>query len=460
MKKSLFFLAFACTAVITTAQGGYLPNSGFENWSTNTIYENPDLWGSGNMDQGGTFIGATPSTDAQHLTKSVQLTNGVINNGQDTAFAYVYLGALGDSGPESGIPYSSTVDQIKGYYKGTVGTNDTATVLVIKFFSGSMVSMDLGKIYTSQTNWTAFTFNISPVPQDSIFVAVLSTNPFVYPNHASTNTVIKFDNISLNHSSLGAGAALPNNSFETWVPVASMTPDNWTTINDLTAGMGFQMVVPSASAYSGLYAARLETMEIYSDTVPGMLIYGDLIIGQQPTPWPYDATPATLEGQYKYTPSGIDQATVSFQFFSMGNPIGGNQQALTSATNYTSFSIPTNLSGTPDSLVLAVFSGENPGSVLILDDIQFAGGDVSVNEITKAQFSAYPNPAADFIQISSLPEGNHHISIFDNSGKLVSMVECNGNRAQLDVRTLAAGFYTIQVNSGGNIATARIAVLK
>lgn len=460
MKKSLFLLSFTLSVVFASAQGGYLPNSGFENWTTNTIYENPDLWGSGNMDQGSTFIGATASADAQHLSKSVQLTNGVINNGQDTAFAYVYLGALGDSGPESGIPYSSNVDQIKGYYKGTIGTNDTAIVLVIKFFSGSMVSMDLGKIYTSQSNWTAFTFNLSPVPQDSIFIAVLSTDPFVYPNHASTNTVIKFDNISLNHSSLGAGAALPNNSFETWTAVSSMTPDNWTTINDLTAGMGFQMVVPSASAYSGMYAARLETMTIYSDTVPGMLIYGDLIIGEQPTPWPYDATPATLNGQYKYTPSGIDQATVSFQFYNSGNPIGGNQQALTSATNYTAFSIPTNLSGTPDSLVIVVFSGENPGSVLILDDFQFAGGNVSVNEITKAQFSAYPNPAADFIQISSLSEGNHSISIYDNGGKLVSVTECNGNRVQLDVRTLPAGFYTVQVNSGGIISSARIAVLK
>jgi hypothetical protein len=182
MQKVLLYLSFSLLSLASFSQGGYLPNSSFENWTTATIYENPDFWQTSNYEGGNNFVNAQKSTDAQHLNYSIMLQNVLVNN--DTAFAYTFLGTA-NNGPDGGIPYAANVDEVNGYYKGTVGTGDTAFVLIIKFLAGNVASMDMLPIFTSQTGWTPFTFLINSTAQDSIFVGLLSTNPFSIPMHAN-----------------------------------------------------------------------------------------------------------------------------------------------------------------------------------------------------------------------------------------------------------------------------------
>jgi len=459
MKQLLLLFCSVTFYLNAQSQGGYLPNPGFESWTTNTIYENPDLWGSSNFENGNPAIGATKTSDAQHLSFAAQVEN-VLVNGMDTAFSYVYLGEIGQGGPNRGIPYSTTVDRINGFYKGTIGANDTATVLVIKFLAGTMVSMDLGKIYTSQSSYTAFTFNLTAVPQDSIFIGLLSTNPFANTSHASFNTVVKYDNISLSHSINGAAPALPNNSFENWTPVQSETPNGWETYNNYTTVYGIEPVTKTTDMNAGSFAAEIETIEIFGDTIPGMLLYGEINNNMDPSPIPYSASPISLAGFYKYTPSNLDQAVVSFEFYNSGNVVGSNQLFLPPAASYTSFSLSTNITVAPDSLILVFLSGENAGSILKVDDVQFTGGDLSVNDIFSFNYGIYPNPTSDIITISGSMTGNYTVSLTDLSGKLIFTEIRNTAQSIVDVSQIPAGVYTLTIETKENSLSKSISIVR
>lgn len=460
MKKALFLIS-ACTISISAfSQGGYLPNSGFESWTTNTIYENPDLWGSSNYENGNPVVNVTKSTDAQHLTSSILLQNTLVNNGQDTSFAYTYLGVIGSGGPDAGVPYSASVNQINGYYKGTIGANDTAQVLVIKFLAGNPVSLEIFPIFTSQTNFTAFTFNISPLPQDSIFIGLLSSNPFVFPTYANPNTSIKFDNISLSHSISGPGPALPNFSFENWTPILSETPNGWTTYNDALAVYGVSNVNKSTDFHAGSFAAELSTLPVLNDTLPGLLVYGELDANMDFTALPYNASPVALEGFYKYSTAVLDQASVAFEFYSNGTVVGANQMALTPTANYLPFSLNTNITSTPDSLIIVFYSGDHAGSFLVVDDVQFTGGDLSVNPVFDFDFAVYPNPSSDFIQISGNMNGMYQISIQDMSGKMVFSESKSTRKSELDIRHLPTGMYSLTIETNGHSISRNISVIR
>lgn len=450
--KNYFSLLFAMMfSLHSFSQGGLLPNSSFENWTTNTIYENPDIWITSNFREGGNFSSLFKSTDAQDQNYSVLLRNIPFFNGQqqDTAFAYCALGEVGNDGPSAGIPYAADVDLINGYYKGTIGAGDSAFVMVIKFNSGTIVGMDMLPITVSQNNWTPFSFPISPVSQDSIFLGFISTNPSVQPHHASPNTSVYFDNISLSNSITGPGPALPNHSFESWIQISSTTPDNWTTLNDFLTSSGMTAVTESSDAYTGTSAAKLETLNFYNDTIPGLLIYGNLVIGYQPTPVPYSATPTTFSGAYQYFPSGADNGFISFQFYSNGNNIGGNMINMNSSSVYVPFSVNTNLSGTPDSVLVACFSGENPGSYAIVDDLQFSGGNVDVIEYPDFDFSFYPNPSRNNLTITGNMVGEYQVLISDVNGKIFLSEQKSGNQTNMDVSGLPSGVYYLTIDTEG-----------
>lgn len=84
-----------------------------------------------------------------------------------------------------------------------------------------------------------------------------------------------------------------------------------------------------------------------------------------------------------------------------------------------------------------------------MDDIfVYAQGDLKTSNITKANFTIYPNPTADFLKISGLPKVNN-VKIFDLSGNKV--LENSSNH--LDVRNLVKGTYLINIYHGNSVET-------
>ncbi len=94
-----------------------------------------------------------------------------------------------------------------------------------------------------------------------------------------------------------------------------------------------------------------------------------------------------------------------------------------------------------------------------------AGGSVVVsdNYLTQVpdQFLVYPNPAADFIQISaSVQTPNASVNLFDINGRLLKQIQLTQNitNTTLDLQDITNGIYILQLTSGKVTKTVKVSV--
>lgn len=388
------FIPLACALLIGStafAQHGQVPNIGFENWTTYTLFENPEDWSTSNFSFGSNSINVTKETDANSGSFSVKIVNSVFEG--DTSFGFAYLGEIGEDGPSSGITYLSNVDRIEGAFKYNVAPGDTASILVFKFLAGNVSSVDNIPIVGSQANFTNFSFNINGANQDQIFIALLASNPLSNQT-PNLSTWVQFDDISLTHSVTGPGAALPNPGFENWEDVDYEDPNGWASFNKSFAALGDPTLVKTIDANSGSFAALLETKVLANDTFPGALIYGTFE-NFEAGPVLFNGSPTAFEYDFKYNPSGADTGFVVLEFSKAGISIGTFFSLATTTPVYTLNSIPISLPVQPDSVQIIFFAGDNPGSQFFVDNARFSGGNTSVNEVAIAPIKIFPNPVND-----------------------------------------------------------------
>ena len=84
----------------------------------------------------------------------------------------------------------------------------------------------------------------------------------------------------------------------------------------------------------------------------------------------------------------------------------------------------------------------------------------SVNNNQLASFTAYPNPAADFINISFPAATIGNVSIINVNGIEVSNQTINGSFVKLNTSSLSNGVYVLKVNSNNGFATQQIVIAK
>lgn len=90
----------------------------------------------------------------------------------------------------------------------------------------------------------------------------------------------------------------------------------------------------------------------------------------------------------------------------------------------------------------------------------YAGSPVYVvgtEEMTAPAFAIYPNPAADFLQITT--DGNAaSLNIFNTQGQLVISIENPQSTEQIDITGLTAGVYLVQVNMNGILSEQKLVI--
>lgn len=74
---------------------------------------------------------------------------------------------------------------------------------------------------------------------------------------------------------------------------------------------------------------------------------------------------------------------------------------------------------------------------------------MGINENTTAEFSVYPSPATDVINIKGINLNDATITVFDQSGKAIKTVS-NFNGSQVSVSELGSGIYLIAIEMNGN----------
>ncbi len=125
-----------------------------------------------------------------------------------------------------------------------------------------------------------------------------------------------------------------------------------------------------------------------------------------------------------------------------------------------------NLSGVPDKIGLAFLSGQNPGSSLIIDDIEISIL-TSINSFDNKAYDliAQPNPAMDYTTIMFDAKNSDDLSfqITDLNGRvireeLIRKPFIGSHEILLDVSEYENGAYIYRITDGFNISTGKLVV--
>lgn len=138
MKKQFLFIAFACTTSLINAQSQPVPNGGFENWTNQGTFEDPQYWATMNLyTLAGAPATAIKSTDAHSGTYALKLKTVIaeVDGEMDTIRGIALLGSIDLSSGESttGQPFTQRPDSLVGWYKLT--SVDNAPFIIYSKFS-------------------------------------------------------------------------------------------------------------------------------------------------------------------------------------------------------------------------------------------------------------------------------------------------------------------------------------
>jgi hypothetical protein len=178
---------------------------------------------------------------------------------------------------------------------------------------------------------------------------------------------------------------IPNNSFENWTEISLFdNPAGYHFTSNVSSFLLSMKpnVTKTSDKHGGNFAARLETIKAGNDTLPGMLVMGNIGSGGLSGGIPYDERPDSLRLFAKHNLITGDTAVFMLVFKKEGqmigaavNLFGGNK------TDYTEYMLPVLWMDTvkPDTIFTIIASAplDNmkgiPGSVLYIDDITLYG---------------------------------------------------------------------------------------
>lgn len=281
---------------------------------------------------------------------------------------------------------------------------------------------------------------------------------------------------------------IPNSDFENWnqnyynnffpdLFYWEMTPtDIWASGNPAAEIVGEFPTSRTDDAYSGNYAARLETLEVFGQMASGNLFTGrfipDMFNSKALLGIPFTDKPTHFTGYYKYLPANYknlkgDKTTDKCSIYALLSKWNGNQrdtialaklESSDAITTYTQFNLSFEYHSdeTPDSISVVFASsarGEEfiggVGSVLFIDNF----------ELVYEQESSVKTPDNSLIQIkqnyqnqqmSITYPGKISIRIFDITG--TEQYKTKGvNEINLTTNSLKSGIYIIQVKTENGV---------
>ena len=439
--KILITLISIMIFLTTNAQFGQIENGSFENWTNTPLFYTPLDWNSSNLDYGIETV--TKSYDAQEGLYSVILKT--IIEEQDTITGYVYQGS-----EDIGIDYTDNFETVSIQFKSNLTQDDTLYMILTRFDQfDNQIELQIHPVgYGINNNWTQSIINVGNQSQAKIGIAFTIGKEPELNFLPSPNSTVQIDNIQF-YSGNTEQTPLPNFSFENWEEISYENPENWHSYNQLLTIYDLENVTKTTDSNSGSFAVKMTTNDVEGEVTPGLLANGPLNISTFGfKPIPYNASPTTISGAYKYSPNGNDNAEMFIQFFKLGNVIGGHVETFINQTNYTSFSSNIILIGTPDSMSIIASSGNNVGSVLILDDLNFSGNNVGIEEFSNMKVNIYPNPAKNKVMIKSNDIFNY--KIIDLSGEIVMSGDNNTSAIEVDIDHLNSGVYFVKINNKEN----------
>lgn len=275
-------------------------------------------------------------------------------------------------------------------------------------------------------------------------------------------------------------AQIPNGGFETWT---NNDPDGWVTTNGLMLLGNPQSVFKSTDAHSGSFACEVNTVNI-TNKPPGVFVpdyTGSIFTGKQVFVtsyfgFPYTNKPGLLRYWYKYNARNNDTASV-LAYTTKWNSALQKRDTLSIAMGIIKDSVGVYTKGevmffimdsvnTPDSAVVlfasSMITATASGAKLLLDDIEFAGGNVGVDEKEALRFNLYPNPSTDGLIRVQLqqPASLAEITVFDLQGRKILMQQTGALNGHITVPSvsLKPGLYLLTVETEQGHSATRLII--
>ena len=101
------------------------------------------------------------------------------------------------------------------------------------------------------------------------------------------------------------------------------------------------------------------------------------------------------------------------------------------------------------------FIFDNYGSGFYVDNVVINTGTASTEDFA-SNFSVYPNPATNVINVSNSADVINNVTITDLNGRTVKQVTVGVNDAQINISDLAQGVYILNATSNGKSFTQKI----
>jgi hypothetical protein len=270
-----------------------------------------------------------------------------------------------------------------------------------------------------------------------------------------------------------ASQSLPNGGFETWVNNGFYEdPQGWGTYNFLSMNGNPLTATKTTDAHSGTYAIRMESKKltnnpnpaVYPDTVhtvfTGTLI--PTVLG-----FPYAQRPTNLSLYYKCAPVNNSTAGVLSYLFKWNTSLHRRDTIAVAAsyiagsTTYQQLTVPYIYDNTltPDTAVIymspiAVFTPNQLGAVLIVDDMQFVV-PTSIDHQNASELTISFSDGK--MNIAGLND-SAILNLYSSDGKLI-IKDQQVENGQV-VLPLTSGVYLYSLRSGDRTYSGKAALIK
>lgn len=479
MKKQLLLLCLVYTG-IAYGQTSSIPNGNFESW-TSVTYELPQnyVWSSNSEALRKNLpFNVVKSTDAYHGSYAVQMTTQIA--GGDT-MPGIFINVDPKNGDPSswsgGFAYNQQPTGMKGYYKSSIASPDTAFILAFFYKAGVMIGQYGYYFYGNHSTYTPFSVSFTPALSQTPDTIIFGAGSSNYDNMANMRdgSMLMLDSISF--TGVSSQPALFNGDFETWQSVTIDKPSNWFSEggggNNPTGG-----VYKTTDAKAGNSAIELITYLGDDDGIPRAR-GGQISTGWYPDNcnnncyqqggYPFSNQIDTLAFWYKHTPStGTGTAEVRLNFKINGTNIWGTGASLSASANYQYMEIPFNIGQMPDTVIIDIESSEWQdssvafvGSNLKIDEIHFKSQPLSTglfNRINENSVSVFPNPTKGKTYVQALGLTIQGIEVYNILGeKIYSTADFKQQSLnEVDLSSFQSGIYFVKMYDGEKTYTKKI----
>ena len=467
--KTINLILIGVLMICSSLHAQVIPNSDFEIWNSDTMYENPQGYNSTNTFSYATFQSSNVTKSSSAFTGNYSVRMETKANAQDTIFGGVFIGMPGDGGISGGLPYAARPDSVRLAVKFNIMPGDTATLTIFFKKNGSVMAMAHEKVAGVQATWVSVSRPISwmiPVVNPDTLVVILSSSGL--DGGGKPGSILYVDDIQLIGSSV---PQIPNNGFEQWSPVISEDPQDWYTFNFFAFLNNEVSVSKTSDKYSGNYAAQIKSVNLFGDTM-GFLSLGDFGDNGPQGGIPVFQNPKRISGYYKYSPVGPDTALAAVFTYVYDSGLGVSYPVdtiivkLLPTLAYTPFEVVLPYNSWPiiDTMNIMFASGNianesgyiGLGSILKIDSLNIFYNPVSVEEKSSSEIkiSIHPNPADNYVNIVSNTQlsGAIRFKIYDSYGRVVANKVINPETSSaIDVSSLPAGFYLWEIQTSDKI---------